>query len=197
MGKTRPAETNDDSDCIQGKRPVSKNKKTCDDENLVQVLKESIAIREERERKQESDSDRLFMLSLLEDFKNIPKHRKLSTRMELIDVIKRAQMPFMEIPNLVCFAKIMLIMNQGHQPPDYLDQKNRLVDSIAMYTRLNMDRETRAVGNIAMNTQLNIGRKSRAVGNIAMDTRHSQIMGQKPRAVKAAVHILRMFQTSN
>ncbi|KAL1488181.1 hypothetical protein ABEB36_015139 [Hypothenemus hampei] len=47
-------------------------------------------LREERERKQESDSDRLFMLSLLEDFKNIPKHRKLSTRMELIDVIKRA-----------------------------------------------------------------------------------------------------------
>ncbi|CAG5005812.1 unnamed protein product [Parnassius apollo] len=99
MGETCPAETFDDSDCIQDKRPVSKKKKTCDDENLVQVLKESIAIREERERKQESDSDRLFMLSLLEDFKNIPKHRKLSTRMELIDVIKRAQMPFMETYN--------------------------------------------------------------------------------------------------
>ncbi|CAG4936826.1 unnamed protein product [Parnassius apollo] len=99
MGETRPAETNDDSDCIQGKRPVSKKKKTCDDENLVQVLKESIAIREERERKQVSDSDRLFMVSLLEDFKNIPKHRKLSTRMELIDLIKRAQMPFMETYN--------------------------------------------------------------------------------------------------
>ncbi|CAG4940860.1 unnamed protein product [Parnassius apollo] len=90
----------------------------------------------------------------------------------------------------------MLIMNQRHQPPDYLDQKHRLVDSIAMDTQLNMDRETRAVGNIAMNTQLNIARKSRAVGNIAMDTRHSHIMGQKPRAVKAAVHILRLFQTS-
>lgn len=69
------------------------NKKTSDNDNLAQVLRESIAIRDERERKQESDSDRLFMLSLLDDFKNILKHRKLSTKMELIDVIKRAQMP--------------------------------------------------------------------------------------------------------
>lgn len=69
-----------------------KKKKTSDDENLHQVLRENIAIREERERKQKSDS-RLLMLSLLEDFKNIPKHRKLCTKMELIEVIQRAQMP--------------------------------------------------------------------------------------------------------
>lgn len=95
MGEIRTVETNTDSGTIQGERPVSKKKKT-DDDTLVQVLKESIAIREEREKRPESDSDRLFMLSLLEDFKNIPKHRKLSTKMELIDVIKRAQMPSME-----------------------------------------------------------------------------------------------------
>ncbi|GBP44038.1 hypothetical protein EVAR_85192_1 [Eumeta japonica] len=75
-----------------GERPVSKKKKTSDDDNLVQVLRESIVMREERERQQESDSDRLFILSLLDDFKNIPRHRKLSTKMELIEVIKRAQM---------------------------------------------------------------------------------------------------------
>jgi hypothetical protein len=70
-----------------------KRKQTEDDEsaNLVDILKQSIAMREERESKQDSDSDRLFMLSLLEDFKKIPKHRRLGTKMEIINVIKRAQ----------------------------------------------------------------------------------------------------------
>lgn len=92
MDETRTAETNASSGSTQGERPVSKKKKTSDDDNLVQVLRESIVMREERERQQESDSDRLFILSLLDDFKNIPRHRKLSTKMELIEVIKRAQM---------------------------------------------------------------------------------------------------------
>lgn len=92
MDETRTAETNANSGSIQGERPVSKKKKTSDDDNLVQVLRESIVMREERERQQESDSDRLFMLSLLNDFKNIPRHRKLSTKMKLIEVMKRAQM---------------------------------------------------------------------------------------------------------
>lgn len=65
MDKTRTAETNANSGSTQGERPVSKKKKTSDDDNLVQVLRESIVMREERERQQESDSDRLFMLSLL------------------------------------------------------------------------------------------------------------------------------------
>lgn len=91
MDETRTAETNANSGSTQGERSVSKKKKRSDDDNLVQVLRESIVMREERERQQESDSDRLFMLSLLNDFKNIPRHRKLSTKMELIEVIKRAQ----------------------------------------------------------------------------------------------------------
>lgn len=92
MDVTRTAETNANSGSNQGERPVSKKKKTSDDDNLVQVLRESIVMREERERQQESDSDRLFILSLLDDFKYIPRHRKLSTKIELIEVIKRAQM---------------------------------------------------------------------------------------------------------
>lgn len=92
MEETRTAETNTNSGSTQGERSVSKKKKTSDDDNLVQVLRESIVMREERERQQESDSDRLFILSLLDDFKCIPRHRKLSTKMELIEVIKRAQM---------------------------------------------------------------------------------------------------------
>lgn len=82
------SETNANSGSTQSERPVSKKKKTTDDDNLVKVLRESIVMREERERQKESDSDRLILLSLLNDFKNIPRHRKLSTKMELIVVIK-------------------------------------------------------------------------------------------------------------
>lgn len=70
--------------------------KTSDDENLDQVLKDSMTAREERERNLGSDSDQLFLLSLLGDFKNKPKQRRLSRRMELIEVIKTAQMLFIE-----------------------------------------------------------------------------------------------------
>lgn len=85
-------ETNANSGSTQSERPVSKKKKTTDDDNLVQVLRESFVMKAKRERQKESDSERLFLLSLLNDFKNIPRHRKLSTKMELIEVIKRAQM---------------------------------------------------------------------------------------------------------
>lgn len=107
-------ETNANSGSTQSERPVSK--KTTDDDNLVKVLRESIAMREERERQKESDSDRLILLSLLNDFKNIPRHLKLSTQMEFIVVIKRAQMethdsefsPFRQryVKHLYCATKI-------------------------------------------------------------------------------------------
>ncbi|KAL1509956.1 hypothetical protein ABEB36_004620 [Hypothenemus hampei] len=48
-------------------------------------------MREERERRLECDSDRLFLLSLLPDFKKIPEYRRLSIKMEPIRVIKRNQ----------------------------------------------------------------------------------------------------------
>lgn len=179
MEETRTAETNTNSGSTQGERSVSKKKKTSDDDNLVQVLRESIVMREERERQQESDSDRLFILSLLDDFKCIPRHRKLSTKMELIEVIKKELKWKLTIQNLVRFANVMLIMNQGHRPPDHIDDKHRSVDNIAKVkdTRLNMDR------------------KPQTVGSIAMDTRHTRIIDQKPRPLKTAVGILRLFQT--
>ncbi|GBP26207.1 hypothetical protein EVAR_74970_1 [Eumeta japonica] len=83
------------------------------------------------------------------------------------------------VQNLVRFANVMLIMNQGHRPPDHIDHKHRSVDDIAKVkdTRLNMDQ------------------KPQAVGSIAMDTRHTRIKDQKPRPLKAAVSILWLFQT--
>lgn len=88
-----------DGDVLIGS-PVAKKKKKSNDDSLIEVLKESISLREKREMKQECDADRLFMLSLLEDFKKIPEDRRLSTKMELMGVIKRAQTPLrLEINN--------------------------------------------------------------------------------------------------
>jgi len=89
--------SNDEGGNVQIRSPVSKKKKKSDDDSLIEVLKESISLRENRERKQECDSDRLFMLSLLDDFRKIPEDRRLSTKMELMDVIKRAQTIRVEI----------------------------------------------------------------------------------------------------
>lgn len=79
--------------------PSPVTKKKSDDDSLIEVLKKSILLRENHDMKQEFDADRLFMLSLLDDFRKIPEHRKLSTKMELLDIIKRAQNLTLEINN--------------------------------------------------------------------------------------------------
>ncbi|XP_049771163.1 uncharacterized protein LOC126136425 [Schistocerca cancellata] len=71
---------------------LPRKKQKSNDDRLIDVLQQSIPLREERERNQESDSDGLFLLSLLEDMKEIPEQRKLTTKLEITDVIKRAQM---------------------------------------------------------------------------------------------------------
>ncbi|XP_047103517.1 uncharacterized protein LOC124722389 [Schistocerca piceifrons] len=71
---------------------LPKKKQKNNDERLIAVLQQSIELREERERNQESDSDRLFLLSLLEDMKKISEQRKLTIKMEITEVKKRAQM---------------------------------------------------------------------------------------------------------
>lgn len=75
-------------------QPRSKKKKednNFEKEDLVSVLKESINSRIQRESVLEDDNDRLFMLSLVKDFKKIPESAKLTTKMEIINLIHRAQ----------------------------------------------------------------------------------------------------------
>lgn len=75
-------------------QPRSKKKKednNFEKEDLVLVLKESINSRSQRESALEDDDDRLFMLSLVKDFKKIPESAKLKTKMEMINLIHRAQ----------------------------------------------------------------------------------------------------------
>lgn len=178
MDETRTAETNANSGSTQGERPVSKKKKTSDDDNLVQVLRESIVMREERERQQESDSVRLFMLSLLNDFKNIPKHRKLSTKMELIEVIKRAQMETHD-SEFSPFRQRYV----DYEPGTSAARSYRPQTSFSGQYRQGQGYSTEYGPEITSSGQYRYG------------TRHTRIIDQKPRPLKAVVGILRLFQT--
>lgn len=94
-----PADDNESEDNsarrrVRSRSPITKKKIQTEEEergNLVNILKQSVTMREERERIQESDSDRLFLLALLPDLKKIPEYRKLSTKMELINIINKNQ----------------------------------------------------------------------------------------------------------
>jgi hypothetical protein len=54
------------------------------------VLKEAAAAREARElqEKAQMDDDKMFLLSLHNDLKNVPDYLKLQTKMEIMQVIK-------------------------------------------------------------------------------------------------------------
>lgn len=70
-------------------RKKSKRKNNDADEELAATLKASLESRDKREAAAEADSDRLFLLSLLPDLKKVPEHEKLSTKLELMTVIKK------------------------------------------------------------------------------------------------------------
>ncbi|XP_033608027.1 uncharacterized protein LOC117282447 [Cryptotermes secundus] len=60
---------------------------------LVSILKEAAAAREAREieERTQMDDDKLFLLSLHNDLASVPNYLKLQTKMEIIQVIQRAQ----------------------------------------------------------------------------------------------------------
>ncbi|KAG8267542.1 hypothetical protein J6590_049198 [Homalodisca vitripennis] len=70
-----------------------KNRKATDDigKQLVNVLKESANERRQHEKETLEDPDRLFLMSLIKDFKNIPQHRKFSAKRQILLVIEQNQ----------------------------------------------------------------------------------------------------------
>ena len=65
----------------------SKAQSDSQEDGILQVLKYSIKARKEREKNQDSDDDRLFLLSLLNSLKKVLEPRKLQVRDEQIQVI--------------------------------------------------------------------------------------------------------------
>lgn len=72
---------------------LAKKRKATDEigKQLVNVLKESVEERRQRDKESLEDQDRLFLMSLVKDFKNIPQHRKLSAKRQILLVIEQHQ----------------------------------------------------------------------------------------------------------
>jgi hypothetical protein len=61
-------------------------------EEMVKILKTGLQSRQEREEKMEDDSDRMFLLSLLQPLKEIPQNKRFSVKMELMRVLETARL---------------------------------------------------------------------------------------------------------
>ncbi|KAJ8720506.1 hypothetical protein PYW08_005971 [Mythimna loreyi] len=83
--------SNDSSKNTDGRKQKRKKKTNKDaiEQQLVSVLSKKLEYKKEKE----SDDDKLFLLSLLSEFKKIPESNKLDARCEIIRVIKNAQKP--------------------------------------------------------------------------------------------------------
>ena len=77
-------------------------KKHDDDDSLedIFVLKSSVQAREEREKNQENDDDRMFLLSLLNPMKKVPENMKLEVHSQIIQLIANASYPKSSNPDI-------------------------------------------------------------------------------------------------
>ena len=78
-------------------------KKHDDDDSLEDIfreLKSSVQAREEREKNQENNDDRMFLLSLLNPMKKIPENMKLEVRSQIIQIIANASYPTSNNPDI-------------------------------------------------------------------------------------------------
>ncbi|XP_077297462.1 uncharacterized protein LOC143919142 isoform X2 [Arctopsyche grandis] len=90
------AEENENDDPVEelSPPPQKRMKKIPKDKThneLKRVLKKSVNIKEEFEPIQYVDSHKMFLFSLIDDFKKIPENRLLNTKMEIINAIQRAR----------------------------------------------------------------------------------------------------------
>ena len=69
-------------------------------EDIFRVLKSSVQAREEREKNQENDDDRMFLLSLLNPMKKVPENMKLEVRSQIIQIIAKASYPTSNNPDI-------------------------------------------------------------------------------------------------
>ncbi|KAG8246585.1 hypothetical protein J6590_081413 [Homalodisca vitripennis] len=77
-------------------RVVTKKRKSVDKvgKQLINVLKNSSEERKKFEKEVLEDEDKLFMMSLVNDFKNIPQEMKLSAKRQILTVIEQHQHGF-------------------------------------------------------------------------------------------------------
>lgn len=79
------------------KRPKHSRKKKNNDDELIQVLKDKL-LRENEQPSDESDEDRLFLLSLVSELKKVPADKKLQVKSQIITTIAQAQQAYQQLP---------------------------------------------------------------------------------------------------
>ncbi|CAB3243584.1 unnamed protein product [Arctia plantaginis] len=85
-------------DQIEG--PRKRQKINAVDKQIVDILQKSLNAREQNEmgRLTKEDDDKLFCLSLYSELKKVPENRRLTTKIELLNVIKEAQNHHQSLP---------------------------------------------------------------------------------------------------
>ncbi|XP_077292071.1 uncharacterized protein LOC143915337 [Arctopsyche grandis] len=74
---------------IERKSYKKKRKPVNESDPFVVTLQKSIDTRE-RQQKEESDEDRMFLLSLLKTLKTVPQERKMSTKIKIMSILNEA-----------------------------------------------------------------------------------------------------------
>lgn len=83
----------------QYKKTTNKRKKSKDEDELMDIFKKRVTAREQRKRKGEDDSLRMFLLSLLPEISKVVTERQLKLGSDILAVIGAAQAPFAPLKN--------------------------------------------------------------------------------------------------
>lgn len=88
-------ERSDNEDLTMPQRPLSSGikrpKMNPVDKHFSDILTKSISLRESQTLPESDDEDKLFCLSLYKELKKVPQHVRIRTKIQLLEVIQRAQ----------------------------------------------------------------------------------------------------------
>ncbi|KAG8297615.1 hypothetical protein J6590_031658 [Homalodisca vitripennis] len=86
----------DDGEQIKSKFQESSRKRPNPDQQLIDVLKKKVLYAETPQTSDETNEDRLFLLSMVSDMMKVPVERKLKLRGDIISLVAAAQAPLQQ-----------------------------------------------------------------------------------------------------
>lgn len=92
------------------------------DKQFIDILNKSVALREQSHPQvpNKDDDDKLFCMSLYTELQKVPAHGRLRTKIQLLEVIQRAQ----EFYNPSQIPQVPLIYHSSYPPPQTFNQRN-------------------------------------------------------------------------
>ena len=90
------------------------------DKQVIQLLENSLASKQKQEKQLlEQDDDKLFCLSLFTEIKKFPENRRLKTKIELLNVLQKAQNVNTEECNHAMYQQNQWNPNTLHSATNY------------------------------------------------------------------------------